>query len=384
MTHKNIAFIRPNRHLISDLRLEDIIKEFFSEYNVDVFDVADILRKQYLVLILNGFATLAMYGWEIFTKKKGLRVSFWRTPYIFRQITKIMRKKLKAKDYSFTIQAQSMFDASVPGIPNFIYTDHTHLANLYYPGFNPKDLFSKKWIALEKEIYNHAAKIFTWSVNINKSLIEQYNCTPEKITCVYSGSNIEIERLENVSQRFFGKRILFVGKDWKRKGGPDLISAFQLVLKKHPDAQLTIAGSAPQIDIPNCQIVGEKNLDELIPLYHNADIFCMPTLLEPFGIVFLEAMAAKLPVVATNLGALPDFIQNGWNGWLVSPHDVNGIADALSKLLDHPDQCHIYGERSNEIVHTKYNWHAVGKRIEEHIVNYMNTDPTKNNVHKYG
>ena len=65
----------------------------------------------------------------------------------------------------------------------------------------------------------------------------------------------------------------------------------------------------------------------------------MPTHLEPFGVVFLEAMQASLPIIATKVGAVPDFIKDNWNGILVEPGDIDGIANGLIKLLENPILC---------------------------------------------
>ena len=112
-------------------------------------------------------------------------------------------------------------------------------------------------------------------------------------------------------------------------------------------------------------------MEQLKSLYEKADIFCMPTLLEPFGIVYLEAMAAGLPIIATRIGAIPDFVRDGWNGWLVEPGDVDEIANAITRLFDDPEQCRIFGSRSYQLVHEKYNWPAVGKNIQKDILNYL-------------
>ena len=93
----------------------------------------------------------------------------------------------------------------------------------------------------------------------------------------------------------------------------------------------------------------------------------MPTKREPFGLVYLEAMLYRLPVVATNIGAIPDFVQNDTNGYLVEPGDVKGIAEALIKLLDNPQKCMTFGEYGYKLVTEKYTWEMVGKRMKEYI-----------------
>ena len=101
----------------------------------------------------------------------------------------------------------------------------------------------------------------------------------------------------------------------------------------------------------------------------------MPTYVEPFGVVFLEAMQAHLPIVGTNVGAIPDFIKDGWNGWLVEPGDVQAIAEALSKLLSNPELCRQFGERNFSLTQERYSWEAVGQKLHAYILKALSSGP---------
>ena len=188
---------------------------------------------------------------------------------------------------------------------------------------------------------------------------------------VYAGSNVELDSSITEEKSYTNQNILFVGMDWERKGGPELIEAFKTVLQKFPKATLTLAGSKPDIDIPNCQVLGQVPPSELNRYYKSASIFCMPTRLEPFGIAYLEAMQARLPIVATHVGAVPDFIQNDWNGILVEPGDIQGIANGLIRLLTDKELCRLFGDRSIKLVQERYSWPAVGKKIHDHIEEHL-------------
>ena len=97
----------------------------------------------------------------------------------------------------------------------------------------------------------------------------------------------------------------------------------------------------------------------------------MPTTNDPFGIVYLEAMQAGLPIIATNVGAIPDFIQNDWNGFLVKPGDVQGIAKGLIKLLSSAELCQLFGKRNIDLIKERYSRQAVGQKIHKHITEYL-------------
>lgn len=372
MNRQRIAFIRIKSHSIPYGKVEAILREKFPELVIDTLNISEILRSNPFVILINLLLVAILYGWDILSGRKEFSSAFWHTPYIFRFIRRAVRTLLKKNDYQMTFQMQSLFDASIPGTPHFIYTDHTHLENLNYPGFDPKNLYPKQWINLEKEIYKNATRIFTWSSNVKRSLESQYECDPKKVECVFVGANIEPSNSKAESSNDHHPEILFVGIDWERKGGPALINAFKKLLISYPNAHLTIVGSNPNLNIPNCTVVGKLPLEKISPYYAHADLFCLPTNLEPFGIVFLEAMSAKLPIVATRIGAIPDFIQNGWNGWLIEPGDVDGLINAITRIVNNEREASLFGERSYNLVKGRYNWSSVAERIHSSILEALN------------
>jgi len=365
---KRIALFRVwDTHPI-DHSIVRVLEEHFSEYRLDIFTIMNFLRARKDIQFLNLFSVIRHYGLRLLRGEVRFRQVFLRTPYLFRQVHAYAQSALRNQRgaYAFSFQLQSLFDTSSAEIPHFVYTDHTHLENLNYPGFSRKRLLSAAWVDCESEIYAHASRVFTRSTNISRSLIQQYHCAPEKVFCVYGGSNIETAR--PARQKDFHQHILFVGIDWERKGGPDLLAAFALVLRQHPKAHLTIVGAQPNIHHPQIQAAGRVLPDEMPQYYQNADIFCLPTKLEPFGAVFIEALSYRLPVIATEIGAIPDFVIPGENGYLLAPGDIQGIANAISDLLDQPQKCARFGEAGYALVQKRYNWANVGGLMRQKIL----------------
>lgn len=364
---RKIAFIQKGRIPLASAQVARVLQENYPHFEVEIIDIKQLLIRRRHVTLLNLFHTLREYGVDITLGKKQAKASFFRTTYLFRKIKSIMAGVLSRSDYVFSFQMQSLYDASVEGLPHFVYTDHTNLANLLYPIQDRNRLFSDAWVRLEQTIYQNAAHVFTRSQNITRSLVEQYDCDPQRVTCVYAGSNVNFGDEPPINNGYRNKNILFVGIDWERKGGPDLIAAFRRVLRVHPDAHLTIVGCTPRVDEPNCDVVGRVPLSQMNDYYRHASIFCLPTRLEPFGIVFIEAFAHRLPIVATRVGAIPDFVIPGESGYLVESGDRSGLADALINLLDDPALCQLFGQRGYEIVREKYTWGQVGRRLQESI-----------------
>lgn len=368
---KRFAFIQAGSFSTSNENLLKALKKEFQSYKIDVIDLwaDDVIERRD---IINLFYIIKEYGTELITRRKKPYECVTRTTYFFKTVRERMVDRLKKQNYAFTFQTQSLFDASVPGVPHFVYTDHTHLNNLSYPFFDEKKLFNESWIALEKTIYHNATLNFTMSSNVRDSIIEQYSCPPEKVKTVYCGSNTGIPPSSEIDdQKYSNMNILFVGVDWERKGGPQLLEAFKALSKVYPKAQLTIVGCSPEIEIRNCNVVGRVPLSEVNRYYENASVFCLPTRIEPFGIVFLEAFFHKLPVVSTKIGALPEIVSDGETGYLVDDNDVHQLSEKLKLLISDPDRCKTFGDRGYHSVKERYTWEKTAWRMKEQINSFL-------------
>jgi glycosyltransferase involved in cell wall biosynthesis len=118
-------------------------------------------------------------------------------------------------------------------------------------------------------------------------------------------------------------------------------------------------------------VLGKIKPDKVADYYNKAAIFCLPTLREPFGIVFVEAMHYKLPIVANNIGSIPDMVINDFNGYLID-NNVDEYADQICKLLDNPEKCKRLGETGYTYSQSKFRWALVttAKNLTINIKNY--------------
>ena len=349
-----------------------MLAEQFPDHRIEIIDIWRLIKQKNSAMIINFPHFVKRYWSDILFKGMNPKAAFLRTDYLFNHVKGLaLQKSEQSGKIAFTFQLQSIFDTSVPGIPNFVYTDHTHLANLWYSQSGRVKLYSAEWISLEKSIYENASLVFTRSTNISKSLIEQYGIATEKVKCVFAGMNIP-DRKKAAPRKDYKKQVvLFVGQDWKRKGGPTLVEAFHKIAPTYPNALLKIVGCEPKINHPQIQVMGKISLADLGGQYETASIFCMPSVNEPFGAVFVEAMAYELPIVATAIGAIPDMVREGWNGYLVAPGDVAGLINALEKLLSNPELCSKLGKNGKSLVDKDYNWTAVGEKIKKNIRHYL-------------
>lgn len=357
-----VGFVRigphpiPNRLLASELAGRPGLQ-------LAVLDLEALVRRDARAMATNTAVTLAEHGHHLVRGRLRRWQAFFTTTWIFRRMSEIAREWIQANDFDWTMQIQSLFDARVPGIPHFVFTDHTHLANLSYPDFDRRTLRSSRWLALERELYHEAAAVLTRSRHVSRSLIEDYACDERRVVCVGSGANVDLpEGSEPLPDRR-AKNVLFVGVDWTRKGGPDLIAAFDRIRDHHPDATLTIVGCRPPVEGPGIRVLGRLPVEALPALYRDASVFCLPTHREPFGVAFVEAMHHALPVVATRIGAVPDLIVHGESGFVVPVGDVAGLANHLDRLLGDPDLRRRMGEAGARHARARYTWSAAADRI---------------------
>lgn len=339
--------------------------EVHGHWRVVAIDLVPRLRRRPVRLAAMAAAAIASYGKGIVQGRYSARDALFRTPTAMR----IMRHELleaigelAVTPPFVTLQVQSMFDGHMPGVPHFVYTDHTHLANLTYPTFDARRLFSQRWIDAEQRLYEHADACFVRSPHVADSLVHDYGVDPDRVVFAYAGPNCEPTATARPGD---SKDIVFIGVDWERKGGPALAEAFARVRKQHRDATLTVIGCTPPPQ-PGMRVLGRIPVDEVSGHLARAGIFCLPTKVEPFGIAIIEAMLHGLPIVSTRVGAVPDIV-DVTNAVLVDPDDIDALAAALATLLDSAGGRAAAGRRSLDVAKARYRWHAVVERMAPHL-----------------
>jgi glycosyltransferase involved in cell wall biosynthesis len=94
--------------------------------------------------------------------------------------------------------------------------------------------------------------------------------------------------------------------------------------------------------------------DDINKILKISDIFALSSLAEPFGLVNIEAMTARKPVVATNVGGIPEIVEDGENGFLVPPADEHKLSEKIISLLKDERLCRLMGEKGRKTVETKF------------------------------
>jgi glycosyltransferase involved in cell wall biosynthesis len=155
--------------------------------------------------------------------------------------------------------------------------------------------------------------------------------------------------------------ILFASKLLRRKRPMDLLRAFHRLQERGVNAALLFVGSGErEVELKNyarehqlfdVHFLGFKNQSELPKYYAMADIFVFPSENEPWGLVLNEVMCAGLPVVASReIGAVPDLVHHGENGFIYDAGDVDQLSSYLKQLLDAPEKRMLMAEQSRAII----------------------------------
>lgn len=173
-----------------------------------------------------------------------------------------------------------------------------------------------------------------------------------------------------------GKRantLLMVGRDYFQKGLYTALKALPIILKVVPDAKLTVIGK----EYPHSKLVANliaKGLpvsyidgvprDQINKYYNEASVLIHPSEIDQLPIVLLEAMASELPIVASNVGGIPEEIENGVNGYLIERGDYKELAGKVIALLTNPELASRLGKEGKRIVKERFTIEIMIKDIE--------------------
>jgi glycosyltransferase involved in cell wall biosynthesis len=225
------------------------------------------------------------------------------------------------------------------------------LSFLRFPDlFKKKDLY--QLVNWTRYSVNNASLIFTISEFSKSEIMKYYGIAEEKIIVTYPGyddknykrlfSNDDIKIKSNFSN--LGRFILFVGTIQPRKNISNLVKTFDLLKNKHKDLKLVIVGKKgwlyegifknikSSIYSKDIIILDYVDKNELVWLYNNALVFCLPSLYEGFGIPVIEAMACGCPVVVSNNSSLKEIAYDCAE--FINPDDIVSISNGISNIIN--------------------------------------------------
>lgn len=189
----------------------------------------------------------------------------------------------------------------------------------------------------------------------------------DRIYTVGGGTNVDINLID--PQPKTHNKILFVGKDFKRKGGFITYEAFKILREQDNNVELFVIGpSESPIDNPvdGYHFIGQIPFIEEAKYYNMCDVFCLPSYFEAYGLVFVEALTFGLPCIGRNCYEMPYFIEEGRTGLLLHDDDPEELASLMQQALESDDLSANVASRHDRYVH-EYSWDAVAERIAKVI-----------------
>jgi glycosyltransferase involved in cell wall biosynthesis len=170
--------------------------------------------------------------------------------------------------------------------------------------------------------------------------------------------------------------VLCIGRLAHGKGVEDLLAAWPSVLVRHPDAALAIVGGGPlegrlrrqaeELGVAqSVRFPGVLGRDEIRDLYQRASLVAQPSHHEGLSTVVLEGMASGAVVVATAVGAHPDVIRDGVNGYLIEPGNPAELGDRIAAALDDPTGAARMGAEARRTVEERYSWDSIAAAYVE-------------------
>ncbi|NNK13885.1 MAG: glycosyltransferase family 4 protein [Desulfofustis sp.] len=268
-----------------------------------------------------------------------------------------------------------------------------HAVEIMESGSSKKKSLRRKMRFLKRRCFQAADHCFAVSNYTKNLIISECGVKSEEITVSFNGVDYQKyspgpknARLE-ARMGSEGKKIFFtITRLDDYKGIDKSLDAFALLQNRYPDSQFLIAGDGgdrPRIEKlihslkleKSVKLLGRISDEELIEFYRLADCYVMLSRedldapnVEGFGIVFLEAAACELPIIAGNSGGIPDAVADQENGILVTPTDIEEVARAMEKMIVDTALSLQYGKSGRERVINKFSWPHMANRV---ISNYV-------------
>lgn len=223
----------------------------------------------------------------------------------------------------------------------------------------------------EQRVFDGLDLIMTMSEWLRRSFIEDFGQDPDKVVTVGSGANV-VTLPEPAPRSWDVPRFLFVGFDWRRKGLPDVLTAFAELRHEHQDAELWIVGPPRPPEQPEQPgVTWHGRIDRSTPagdatierLHREATAFVLPSVYDPMPNVFLEAMGYELPCIGTDACSMPEMVQDGVTGLIVPARDSEALHAAMRTLAADPARARTMGEAGRRRMLERFTWDGVAGRM---------------------
>lgn len=236
---------------------------------------------------------------------------------------------------------------------------------------------------IEQAAINKATTLIYSSKWAAEHVINNYKIVNKEIFVIQFGANIiEVPLKHKIIKSFSGSlNLLFLGKQWERKGGPIVLETVRMLNSNGFKVNLTICGCDPPEEISEPYITVYSFLDKnlvkeynaFLQLMYESHLLFLPTKADCTPIVFCEAAAFGLPVLSRDTGGVSSIIKTGINGVLLPENaKVKDYYNTLVNLIENPNHLISMSEKARHFYEIKFNWTVWGDKIEEIIIKMTN------------
>ena len=325
---------------------------------------------------LRGLSQVSTALRSIAPVRQAWRERYTKHPAAFKMRSIRASRWIVRQEVDAVLQLGAMFDSCYHQgiVPNVIYTDYTsQLSARHREGQRSPYQGTKldEWLGLEQQAYNNASHVCVRSETVRQSLVEDYGIEPEKVSVVGGGTNLGV--LPDAVTRPIGgpPRLLFIGMDFYRKGGDLVLKAFAQARKSLPLSRLTMVTRMPRnhgLPMTNVEVI-ESGFDREIirSQFPLADAFVLPSRLETWGDVILEAMGYGIACIGVTGQPMEEIIENGKTGLLVEPENPEALSRAMVQLLSDRTYCRMMGVTGRAHLERNFTWPIVAQRLSKVI-----------------
>lgn len=330
---------------------------------------------------------------QIFRWKKKFHKRFFGRNYLAERDTLLLKKySRQIAEQVDSLNPDVVFSSGTMGIsyldckqPIVFWTDVPFAGLIdFYPKYQSLSKETiRQGVHAERSALERAKRVIYTSDWAAQIAISQYDVSPEKVHVVPRGANIESEpTLEDVrhfiATRPKGEcRLIFLGKDWQRKGGDIAIAVAKYLNEAGLNTRLVIVGNEPQAgcDYPEfVEFTGfvskstPEGRDFLRQVISRSHFLLMPSRAETFGIVICEASAFGVPSLTSNVGGVPSAVQDDVNGKTFSLDEGSeAFGNYIIDLMADYRAYEALALSSYEDYQTRLNWRVIGKQLRQHI-----------------
>jgi glycosyltransferase involved in cell wall biosynthesis len=292
----------------------------------------------------------------------------------------------------FHTQVTSLFSLGlIRRLPTIVSLDATPInydsVGEYY-GHRPagRSLLDRQKYLMNRRVFHAASGLVTWSAWARRSLEQDYGVDPGRVRVIAPGASpiyfeVGARRLARALPANPDRpvKLLFVGGDFKRKGGPLLLDCMRGSLAERCELHVVTHEAVPPQRSVQVHRGLAPNSPELLRLFAESDVLVLPTMAECLAITLMEATAAGLPVITTNVAALGEAVRPGESGLLVRPGDVTALRRAIDVLVGDTSLRERMGRAGRELAQQKFDAGRNGRALLDFAVEMVEaaSDPRR-------